>query len=160
MDFFSHQVIHHGRNLCIARDRGVQNACWTPSVTQRIRRYETDASGIPRSLGRRFRNGVVCGPRDNTSPNPALEKLADTALERPRNSKRRTVTSVLTDIATKTYRSISARNAVLARHSKYPGISDSDSFGFGVRVIVDGAWGFASSPQVTRRRSRESRVRL
>ena len=30
-----------------------------------------------------------------------------------------------------------------------PGISDTDSFGFGVRVIVNGAWGFASSPIVT-----------
>ena len=30
-----------------------------------------------------------------------------------------------------------------------PGIRDTDSFGFGVRVIVDGAWGFASSPLVT-----------
>ncbi len=30
-----------------------------------------------------------------------------------------------------------------------PNIRDTDSFGFGVRVIVDGAWGFASSPLVT-----------
>jgi len=29
-----------------------------------------------------------------------------------------------------------------------PGVSDSGSFGFGVRVIVNGAWGFASSPFV------------
>ena len=30
-----------------------------------------------------------------------------------------------------------------------PGISDTDSFGFGIRVIVNGAGGFASSPLVT-----------
>jgi TldD protein len=30
-----------------------------------------------------------------------------------------------------------------------PSISDGDSFGFGVRVIADGAWGFAASPVVT-----------
>jgi TldD protein len=29
-----------------------------------------------------------------------------------------------------------------------PGVGDSGSFGFGVRVIVDGAWGFAASPLV------------
>ena len=30
-----------------------------------------------------------------------------------------------------------------------PSVSEETSFGFGVRVIVDGAWGFASSPLVT-----------
>ncbi|HUS06553.1 MAG TPA: TldD/PmbA family protein, partial [Bryobacteraceae bacterium] len=30
-----------------------------------------------------------------------------------------------------------------------PGISDSESFGFGVRVIANGSWGFAASPIVT-----------
>lgn len=30
-----------------------------------------------------------------------------------------------------------------------PGVTDSSSFGFGVRVIADGAWGFAASPIVT-----------
>src|SRR5205823_10336427 len=30
-----------------------------------------------------------------------------------------------------------------------PGVFDDGSFGFGVRVIVNGAWGFASSPVVT-----------
>ena len=29
-----------------------------------------------------------------------------------------------------------------------PGVGDGGSFGFGVRVIVDGAWGFAASPLV------------
>jgi TldD protein len=31
-----------------------------------------------------------------------------------------------------------------------PNVSENSSFGFGVRVIVDGAWGFASSPIVTK----------
>src|SRR5260370_16681329 len=30
-----------------------------------------------------------------------------------------------------------------------PNVSEDSSFGFGVRVIVNGAWGFASSPVVT-----------
>jgi TldD protein len=39
--------------------------------------------------------------------------------------------------------SLSVRNGVLE------GISSSSSFGFGVRVIADGAWGFAASSDVT-----------
>jgi TldD protein len=31
-----------------------------------------------------------------------------------------------------------------------PGVGDSSSFGFGVRVIANGAWGFAASPIVTK----------
>src|SRR6266700_3452859 len=30
-----------------------------------------------------------------------------------------------------------------------PNVGENSSFGFGVRVIVNGAWGFASSPLVT-----------
>jgi TldD protein len=30
-----------------------------------------------------------------------------------------------------------------------PNVTEDSSFGFGVRVIVNGAWGFASSPIVT-----------
>ena len=30
------------------------------------------------------------------------------------------------------------------------GYNTRDSYGFGVRVIADGAWGFASSPRVTK----------
>jgi PmbA/TldA metallopeptidase domain 1 len=37
-----------------------------------------------------------------------------------------------------------------------PGVGDGGSFGFGVRVIVDGAWGFAASPSSNPRESRAS----
>jgi hypothetical protein len=37
-----------------------------------------------------------------------------------------------------------------------PNVTEDSNFGFGVRVIVNGAWGFASSPIVPRRRSRAS----
>ena len=36
------------------------------------------------------------------------------------------------------------------REEKLQWISDGESFGFGVRVLAGGAWGFASSTQVTR----------
>jgi TldD protein len=43
------------------------------------------------------------------------------------------------------------RNQYLStREEKVQWISDSESFGFGVRVLAGGAWGFASSTQVTR----------
>jgi TldD protein len=39
--------------------------------------------------------------------------------------------------------------AIATRERQITGVSDSDTFGFGVRVIVDGAWGFAASREVT-----------
>ena len=32
-----------------------------------------------------------------------------------------------------------------------PSVSDNESFGFGVRVLAKGAWGFAASPLVTKK---------
>jgi TldD protein len=39
-------------------------------------------------------------------------------------------------------------NVVATREERVLHISDNESFGFGVRVIVDGSWGFASSARV------------
>jgi TldD protein len=38
---------------------------------------------------------------------------------------------------------------IMLRTGKVEGLDRSSSYGFGVRVIVDGAWGFACSPNVT-----------
>src|SRR5580700_7900359 len=40
--------------------------------------------------------------------------------------------------------------ALSTKNGKVGGASDSESFGVGVRVIVDGAWGFAASDDLTR----------
>src|SRR5215213_5579371 len=40
--------------------------------------------------------------------------------------------------------------SVFTREQRVQGISDNETFGFGVRVLVDGAWGFAASADLTR----------
>jgi TldD protein len=92
---------------------------------------------------------LFAAPKDATRPNPALEKLADNALREARKRK-----ASYCDIRINRYRD----QGIFARLSpergtgktlEVPQVADSESFGFGVRVIVDGAWGFASSPVVT-----------
>src|SRR6476620_4501650 len=92
---------------------------------------------------------LFAGPKEGNVPNASLEKLADAAL---RESKKRKASYC--DIRINRYRdqSVSIRltpERGTGKTLEVPGIGDSDSFGFGVRVIVNGAWGFASSPTVT-----------
>jgi TldD protein len=86
---------------------------------------------------------------ESKSPNPALEKLADVALREARKLK-----ASYCDIRINRYRDqgVSIRLSPergTGKTLEVPGISDTDSFGFGVRVIVNGAWGFAAAPLVT-----------
>src|SRR5438093_5996573 len=71
-----------------------------------------------------------------------LEKLADSALREARKLK-----ASYCDIRINRYRNqdISLRMSPL----EVPGVSEETSFGFGVRVIANGAWGFAASPVAT-----------
>ena len=88
---------------------------------------------------------------DKTSnkPNPELEKLGDLALREAKKLK-----ASYCDIRIIRYRdqNVGVRLSPergTGKTLEVPAISDVDSFGFGVRVIVDGAWGFAASPVVT-----------
>src|SRR5437868_2471634 len=89
-------------------------------------------------------------PTGSTKPNPELETLGAVALN---ESKK--LNATYCDIRIIRYR----RQALTVRLNpepgtgkvlEVPGVSDSGSFGFGVRVIVDGCWGFAASPLVTK----------
>src|SRR5689334_18831650 len=40
--------------------------------------------------------------------------------------------------------------SIFTREQRVQGIADNETFGFGVRVLVDGAWGFAASADLTR----------
>ena len=40
--------------------------------------------------------------------------------------------------------------AILTREHRVQSLSDSETFGFGVRVLVKGAWGFAASRELAR----------
>jgi TldD protein len=88
-------------------------------------------------------------PGGGRTPVAALEKLADVALREAKKLK-----ATYCDIRINRYRdqSLSLRKSPergTGKTLEVPGISDSESFGFGVRVIADGAWGFAASPIVT-----------
>lgn len=87
--------------------------------------------------------------KDSRAPNPALEKLADAALRQAKKQK-----ASYCDIRINRYRDQGVALRLSPERGtgktlEVPNISDTSSFGFGVRVIVDGAWGFASSPLVT-----------
>ncbi len=89
-------------------------------------------------------------PQDaSKAPAPALEKLGAAALREAKKLK-----ASYCDIRINRYRdqNVSVRLSPergTGKTLEVPGISDGGSFGFGVRVICDGAWGFAASPVVT-----------
>lgn len=84
-----------------------------------------------------------------TKPDPALEKLAAAALS---EAKRQGATYC--DIRINRYRDqYSGYRLAPQRGSnktdEVPFVTDQQSFGFGVRVIANGQWGFAASPLTT-----------
>lgn len=88
-------------------------------------------------------------PKEGTTPTSALEKLADVALREAKKLK-----ATYCDIRINRYRDQGVSIAFTPERGtgktlEVPSISDTQSFGFGVRVIANGAWGFASSPEVT-----------
>ncbi|BDC48540.1 zinc metalloprotease [Bryobacterales bacterium F-183] len=86
---------------------------------------------------------------DSKTPNPELEKLAANALREAKKLK-----ASYCDIRIVRLRDqrVSLRQTPERGTGKtlsVPGVAEDASFGFGVRVIVNGAWGFAASPVVT-----------
>ncbi len=84
----------------------------------------------------------------DTKPNPALEKLASVALQEAKKQG-----ATYCDIRINRYRDqyCGCRLSPPRGGSgtdEVPFASDSQSFGFGVRVIAKGQWGFAASPEV------------
>lgn len=84
------------------------------------------------------------------TPNPELENLGAVALAQAKKLK-----ATYCDIRIVRYRRqfINVRlnpERGTGKILEVPTIADGGSFGFGVRVIADGAWGFAASPIVTK----------
>jgi TldD protein len=98
-----------------------------------------------------FAAELFAAPADSKTPNAALEKLGGVAL---REAKK--LEASYCDIRINRYRDqrvflrLSPERGT-GKTNEVPDISDTGSFGFGVRVIVDGAWGFAASPVVTQK---------
>src|SRR5207244_8026539 len=96
-----------------------------------------------------FATSLFSSPSNSKTPNSELEKLGAIALEEARRLK-----ATYADIRINRYRSQNVFSRASPDPStgktlEVPGVFDDDSFGFGVRVIADGSWGFAASPVVT-----------
>ncbi len=96
-----------------------------------------------------FAAELFAADKDSNKPNPQLEKLADSALREAKRLK-----ASYCDIRIIRYRdqNVGVRLSPergTGKTLEVPSVNDVESFGFGVRVIVDGAWGFAASPVVT-----------
>jgi TldD protein len=93
---------------------------------------------------------LFAAPQGSTKPNPELENLGAVALHEAKKLK-----ASYADIRIIRYRQqfLTVRlnpERGTGKTLEVPVVSDGGSFGFGVRVIVDGAWGFAASPLVTK----------
>ena len=86
---------------------------------------------------------------DSTKPNPALEKLGAVALAEAKKQG-----ATYCDIRINRYRNQFSGYRLSperggSKTDEVPFVNDGTSFGFGVRVIAKGQWGFAASPLVT-----------
>lgn len=86
---------------------------------------------------------------DSTKPNPALEKLGAIALAEAKKQG-----ATYCDIRINRYRNQFSGYRMSperggSKTDEVPYVNDGSSFGFGVRVIARGQWGFAGSPLVT-----------
>jgi TldD protein len=87
---------------------------------------------------------------NSRTPNPELEALGAVALNEAKKLK---VTYADIRIIRLRRQFITVRlnpERGTGKTLEVPGVSDGGSFGFGVRVIADGAWGFAAAPVVAR----------
>src|SRR5271165_1838581 len=97
-----------------------------------------------------FASELFSAPKDSRSPSPDLEKLGAVA---PAEAKKYRATYADVRIVRINDQRIGLRLSPERGTGKtlsVPNVSEDSSFGFGVRVIVNGAWGFASSPLVTK----------
>ena len=114
-------------------------------------------AGMPSALGAALRgvNGDTAlgrppGGGEGGTPDPVFRPLTEVALETARS-----LGASYADIRIARYRDQSAFLRTQAepggtKIQHVPRVSDSGSFGFGVRVLVNGAWGFAAGNKVER----------
>lgn len=85
--------------------------------------------------------GMINGLPAMARPSSDLIDLAGVALE-----KAKSLGASYADIRINRYRT----QAIATRDRIVQNVSDNESFGFGVRVLVNGTWGFAASPAVNK----------
>lgn len=92
---------------------------------------------------------LFAAPKDARAPNPELEKLADHALREARKHKASYCDIRIVRLRDQRVNLRVSTERGTGKTLAVPGVAEDSSFGFGVRVIVNGAWGFAASPVVT-----------
>src|SRR5258706_10270174 len=86
--------------------------------------------------------------KDPKTPAPELERLGDVALREARKFKATYCDIRIVRLRDQRIGLRLSPERGTSRTLAVPKVSEDSSFGFGVRVIVNGAWGFASSPVV------------
>ena len=88
-------------------------------------------------------------PRESASPTPELEKLGAAALHEAKKYKATYCDIRIVRLRDQRIGLRLSPERGTGKTLSVPNVMEDSSFGFGVRVIVNGAWGFASSPVVT-----------
>ena len=93
---------------------------------------------------------LFAAPAGSKTPNADLEKLGAVALAEAKKLKATYADVRIVRITDQRMGLRLSPERGTAKTLAVPNVTEDSSFGFGVRVIVDGAWGFASSPIVTK----------
>src|SRR5437868_3795525 len=92
------------------------------------------------SIGSKILAETIKEPSHKKYNDDFIKKMADSAISISKKSG-----ASYSDFRLSNFRS----QRVVARENVIRGVSDNENFGFSVRVIIDGAWGFAASSTFT-----------
>ncbi len=96
-----------------------------------------------------FATTLFGAPKESNTPSPALEKLGANALHEAKKYKATYCDIRIVRLRDQRLNLRLSPERGTGKTLAVPSVMEDTSFGFGVRVIVNGAWGFASSPVVT-----------
>jgi len=96
-----------------------------------------------------FASSLFAAPKDSTTPSADLEKLGAVALNESKKYKATYCDIRIVRLRDQRVGMRLSTDRATGKIAAVPTVAEDASFGFGVRVIVNGAWGFASSPIVT-----------
>jgi TldD protein len=102
------------------------------------------------AAGAAMANQLFAAPAESKIPSADLEKLGAAALAEAAKYKASYCDIRVVRIRNQRIATRLSPERGTGRTLAVPTVAEDSSFGFGVRVIVDGAWGFASSPIVTK----------
>jgi TldD protein len=97
-----------------------------------------------------FATELFAVPTQSKTPSPDLEKLGAVALAEARKYNAQYCDVRIVRLRNQQIGLRLSPERGTGKTLSVPNVSENSSFGFGVRVIVNGAWGFASSPLVTK----------